>query len=521
MKKKLGYIGLLCLVMFGLSGLLFLVEVNADGSSITSIQDALWYMLVTLTTVGYGDMYPVTLWGKVIGIVFVLSSLGMMGFLLATIISVFNSDGIRLLYLKRHKDENWYVFSELNEKTAFLIRDIRSKGKGIFICLGDKNDSFIEGVINVDYSFEKIIGLRNDMSGLHLFFMKDCGNDYENYSEYHNVCNKYLGDNVLPFHSYCLTEYVPEVIPVNLVCFNKYENISRFYWNTYPIRTSLGYDEKIVIIGSGEYAGYVLEQALKRNIYKTKQSVEYHLFGNWDTFRAEHYGLGEYFSIDKKSENGDTIVFHEASWLENREIIENASRIIICDQNEDNNLSILSKMRRFYVTRNKDVQIHVLYSEKITDTGIDTFGSIEDIYSEEFVLKEKLSQMARSMHEIYRKGSEGAPDWNHLSAFKRQSNLAVADHMAVKMDILGADSAKGAYEKYELLPEEDKQKLWHLEHDRWMRFHVVNNWHYSSARNDGVREHNLLLPFDDLSYEEQKKDAYSWELLSKIENTDM
>ena len=52
MKKKLGYIGLLCLVMFGLSGLLFLVEENADGSAITSIQDALVDMLVTLTTVG-------------------------------------------------------------------------------------------------------------------------------------------------------------------------------------------------------------------------------------------------------------------------------------------------------------------------------------------------------------------------------------------------------------------------------------------------------------------------------------
>ncbi len=56
--------------------------------SITSLRDALWYSIVTVTTVGYGDMYPVSRLGRIIGAVFVLSSLGVMGFLIGKISSV-------------------------------------------------------------------------------------------------------------------------------------------------------------------------------------------------------------------------------------------------------------------------------------------------------------------------------------------------------------------------------------------------------------------------------------------------
>ncbi len=516
MKKKGNLIVIICLVMLTLTGLLFLTESRADDASIKSIGDALWYMIVTLTTVGYGDLYPVTALGKLIGVLFVLSSMGLLGAILATMISFFNSGIIPALYLKIHKNEDWYIFSELNEKTRFLIRDLKSSHKGLFICLGENEAGSEDGIFSINYSLKKMISLKPDKSKLYLFFMKECDNDFENFSDYRNACQSYISDNELPFHCYCLTEFVPETIPVNLICFNKYENISRLYWNEYPLRTDLGYDEKIVLIGTGKFGSYILEHALERNVVRVDQSVEYHLFGDWKQFKLEHYRLSEFFSLDKKSEKRDSLFFHDDSWMEEKEVLEKASRIIICDDDEKSNLMVFSKLRKYFVLKNPDAKVHVLSSQMINDTGVDTFGTAEEVYSEEFVLKEKLSRVAMDMHSVYQIENKGACEWNQLSEFKRQSNLAVADHMDIKLKLVNASSAGDAYYKYIELSDEEKLKLWHLEHDRWMRFHIVNNWHFAEKRNDAVREHNLIVPFENLPYEEQKKDAYSWELMAKM-----
>ncbi len=57
--------------------LLTLVEAEREaiGSNINNFSDALWYSLVTLTTVGYGDNYPVTSLGRAIGVIFVFFSI--------------------------------------------------------------------------------------------------------------------------------------------------------------------------------------------------------------------------------------------------------------------------------------------------------------------------------------------------------------------------------------------------------------------------------------------------------------
>ena len=55
------------------------IEEDADGANITSASDALWYTIVTISTVGYGDQYPVTDAGRMLGALIIIVGVGIFG----------------------------------------------------------------------------------------------------------------------------------------------------------------------------------------------------------------------------------------------------------------------------------------------------------------------------------------------------------------------------------------------------------------------------------------------------------
>jgi voltage-gated potassium channel len=89
-------IAVAAVLIFG-SWLVLLFEENAKGSNIHSYPEALWWAIVTVTTVGYGDRYPVTEGGRVVAVILMLVGIGLIGVLTATVASVF---------IKEHTDAN-------------------------------------------------------------------------------------------------------------------------------------------------------------------------------------------------------------------------------------------------------------------------------------------------------------------------------------------------------------------------------------------------------------------------------
>ena len=76
-----------CILAVGTIGMaLFEKDKN---ESLDSIGDAIWWSMVTVTTVGYGDISPATIGGRIIGVVVMIFGIGFLGMFTATIASIF------------------------------------------------------------------------------------------------------------------------------------------------------------------------------------------------------------------------------------------------------------------------------------------------------------------------------------------------------------------------------------------------------------------------------------------------
>ena len=60
-------------------------EQDAADANITTFGDALWWACTTVTTVGYGDRYPVTLEGRAVAVVLMIVGIGVVGAVTASV----------------------------------------------------------------------------------------------------------------------------------------------------------------------------------------------------------------------------------------------------------------------------------------------------------------------------------------------------------------------------------------------------------------------------------------------------
>ncbi len=78
---------------FGLAGLA--ISLVQGEKTFTSFWIGVWWAVVTMTTTGYGDFYPVTALGRFIGVIAMLTGLVLVSFFTATISSLFVAAKIR------------------------------------------------------------------------------------------------------------------------------------------------------------------------------------------------------------------------------------------------------------------------------------------------------------------------------------------------------------------------------------------------------------------------------------------
>lgn len=82
------YVGFGSLIVAYVAALAALqAERGAQGASIEGFGDAMWWALTTMTTVGYGDTFPVTGAGRVVGALLMVTGVALLGVVTATLAS--------------------------------------------------------------------------------------------------------------------------------------------------------------------------------------------------------------------------------------------------------------------------------------------------------------------------------------------------------------------------------------------------------------------------------------------------
>ena len=92
--------------------------------------DALWWAIVTLTTVGFGDIAPTSLGGRAIGVVLMFFGIGALGMFTATIAGVFVEKRLRKERGMGSYDlEGHIILCEWNDRTREILRDLRADSR--------------------------------------------------------------------------------------------------------------------------------------------------------------------------------------------------------------------------------------------------------------------------------------------------------------------------------------------------------------------------------------------------------
>jgi voltage-gated potassium channel len=104
------------------SSLLYFIEHDAQPEKFSSIPESMWWAICTLTTVGYGDIFPITWLGKIITALITLLSIGLIALPAGIVVSGFQEIAAE----DKEEERNSEIFAKLKH-----IEDLLQEKKSL------------------------------------------------------------------------------------------------------------------------------------------------------------------------------------------------------------------------------------------------------------------------------------------------------------------------------------------------------------------------------------------------------
>ncbi len=159
---RLGAIAFISLVLyFVLLSILIDNESLHPEAGIDNWHDAIWWSITTLTTVGYGDLVPITTIGRVVGFIFLIASFSMYAILIGLISSIMNKlrEEKRLGY-GGTKWKHHAVIIGWNDFAQSVIKQLLSAGKKVAIITNQKDAI---DFIHENYPANSVFGMHSEL----------------------------------------------------------------------------------------------------------------------------------------------------------------------------------------------------------------------------------------------------------------------------------------------------------------------------------------------------------------------
>ena len=315
---------------------------------------------------------------------------------------------------------------------------------------------------------------------------------------------------------------------IKLHFFNIHKMLARQFFSQIPLdlkkqESNISNIKKVVFLGYGEFAKAMLIQAMRIFHVSTDNNLQISIYSenkekDSNYFNEQYPKAQHIFPISFHSFQG---TFNEI--IEEEELHSKGNETLFItafDEDQENLNAALELLNRtqlhnfpIYVLNAEGIGLRKLMRYSEDSDRIKFFGQMEDICNAEFITGKKQDQLAQAIHDDYRKLLSGASsessiytsDWETLREDAKDANRAQADHILYKFLLTGKDwPIKDPNEM--TFTTEEVERLAIIEHNRWMAHRYINGWDFGQVRDDNLKLHPSLIPWEILSESEKQKD---------------
>jgi len=102
---------------------MYAIESNVPNTEIKTLGDSLWWVVETITTVGYGDIVPISSLGRTVALVFMFGGI----LIITTIMSVVSTEFYKKRVNKEENERRREEFEHLKKVLVDKLSDIESE----------------------------------------------------------------------------------------------------------------------------------------------------------------------------------------------------------------------------------------------------------------------------------------------------------------------------------------------------------------------------------------------------------